>query len=145
MEKIRVLFVCAHNSARSQIAETFLNALGGGRFEAESAGLDPREINPLVIDVMKELGFDLSQRNSSRVFDTFKEGRLYHHVVFVCDKSTEEQCPIFPGLGKRHSWPFQDPSKLEGTHEEKLDQLRKIRDEIKARIESWITEVTPKA
>jgi arsenate reductase len=122
------------------MAESFLNALGGGRFEAESAGLEPRGINPLVIEVMKELGFDLSRKKSSRVLDFFKEGRLYHHVVFVCDKSTEEQCPIFPGLGKRNSWPFQDPAKLEGTHEEKLEQTRKIRDGIKSRIEGWIKE-----
>jgi arsenate reductase len=127
------------------MAETFLNALGSGRFEAESAGLEPRGINPLVIEVMKELGFDLSRKKASRVLDFFKEGRLYHHVVFVCDKSTEEQCPIFPGLGKRHSWPFQDPAKLEGAQEEKLEQTRKIRDEIKARIELWIGELTERA
>ena len=145
MEKIRVLFVCTHNSARSQMAETFLNAYGSGRFEAESAGLEPREINPLVIEVMNDLGFDLSRKQSSRVLDFFKEGRLYHHVVFVCDKSTEKQCPIFPGLGKRHSWPFQDPAKLEGTHEEKLEQTRKIRDEIRVKVERWIEEITGSA
>src|SRR4030042_2112208 len=98
-DKIRVLFVCTHNSARSQMAETFLNALGGGRFEAESAGLEPRDINPLVIEVMKEVGFDLSNKRPNSVLDFFKQGRLYHHVIFVCDKRTEEQCPIFPGLG----------------------------------------------
>ena len=139
-EKIRVLFVCSHNAARSQMAETFLNALGGGRFEAESAGLDPRDINPLVVEVMKEVGFDLSKKRPNSVLDFFKQGRLYHQVIFVCDKRTEEQCPIFPGLGKRHSWPFQDPAQLKGTHEEMLDQARKIRDEIKTRIEGWIKE-----
>jgi arsenate reductase len=123
------------------MAETFLNALGNERFEAESAGLEPRDINPLVIEVMKEIGFDLSNKKPNRVLDFYKQGRLYHHVIFVCDKSTEEQCPVFPGLGKRHSWPFQDPAQLEGTHEEKLEQARKIRDEIKARIERWIKEV----
>jgi len=140
-EKIRVLFVCTHNSARSQMAETFLNALGHGRFETESAGLEPRDINPLVVEVMKEIGFDLSHKKPNSVLEFFKQGRLYHHVIFVCDKSTEEQCPIFPGLGKRHSWPFQDPAKVEGTHEEKLEQTRRIRDEIKGRIERWIKEV----
>jgi arsenate reductase len=141
MEKTRVLFVCTHNSARSQMAETFLNALGQGRFEAESAGLEPRGINPLVVEVMKEIGFDVSKKPSSSVLEFFKQGRLYHHVIFVCDKSTEEQCPIFPGLGKRHSWPFPDPSRLEGTHEEKLAQTRKIRDDIKSRIDCWIREI----
>jgi len=140
-EKIRVLFVCTHNSARSQMAETFLNAIGRGRFEAESAGLEPRDIHPLVVEVMKEIGFDLSNKKPSSVLDFFKQGRLYHHVIFVCDKSTEEQCPIFPGLGKRHSWPFQDPTKVEGTHEQKLERTRKIRDEIKVRIERWIAEL----
>ena len=122
------------------MAEAFLNALGRGRFEAESAGLEPRNINPLVVEVMKEIGFDLSNRKSKSVLDFFKQGRLYHHVIFVCDKSTEEQCPIFPGLGKRHSWPFQDVSTLEGTQEEKLAQTRRIRDGIKSRIERWIEE-----
>jgi arsenate reductase len=122
------------------MAETFLNALGGGRFEAESAGLEPWDINPLVIEVMKEVGFDLSNKRPNSVLDFFKQGRLYHHVIFVCDKRTEEQCPIFPGLGKRHSWSFQDPAQLKGTHEKRLDQARKIRDEIKTRIEGWIKE-----
>jgi len=140
-EMIRVLFVCTHNSARSQMAETFLNALGGGRFEAESAGLEPADINPLIVEVMKEIGFDLSDKKPNSVLDFYKQGRLYQHVIFVCDKETEEKCPIFPGLGKRHSWPFQDPAKLEGTHEVKLEQTRKIRDEIKARVERWIKEV----
>jgi len=141
MEKIRVLFVCTHNSARSQMAETFLNALGHERFEAESAGLEPRNINPLVIEVMKEIGFDLSNKKPNSVLDFYKQGRLYHDVIFVCDKSTEEQCPVFPGLGKRHSWPFQDPAKLEGAPEQKLEQTRIIRDEIKAWIKRWIKEV----
>jgi len=139
-EKIRVLFVCTHNSARSQMAETFLKAIGRGQFEAESAGLEPRDIHPLVVEVMKEIGFDLSNKKPSSVIEFFRQGRLYHHVIFVCDKSTEEQCPIFPGLGKRHSWPFQDVSASEGTREEKLAQTRKIRDAIKSRIERWIRE-----
>lgn len=134
--------MCTHNSARSQMAEAFLNALGRGRFEAESAGLEPRAINPLVVEVMKEAGFDLSHKEPHPVLDFYKQGRLYHHIIFVCDKSTEEQCPIFPGLGKRHSWPFPDPSKAEGTHEEKLAQIRKIRDDIRSRIERWISEMT---
>jgi arsenate reductase len=124
------------------MAEALLNALGQGRFEAESAGLEPRPINPLVVEVMKEVGLDLSGKKPSNVLDFYKQGRLYQHVIFVCDKSTEEQCPIFPGLGKRHSWPFPDPSKVEGTHEEKLVQIRKIRGDIKSRIEHWIKETT---
>lgn len=138
MEKIRVLFVCTHNSARSQMAETFLNALAGDRFLAESAGLEPRDINPLVIKVMKELGFDLSEKRANSVFDYYKEGRLYEFVITVCDKTADEKCPIFPGVRKRFNWPFPDPSKLKGSNEEKLKEVRKIRDEIKLRIENWI-------
>jgi arsenate reductase (thioredoxin) len=123
------------------MAETYLNALGLGRFEAESAGLEPRDVNPLVVEVMKEIGFNLSNKKPNNVLEFFKQGRLYPHVIFVCDKSTEEQCPIFPGLGKRHRWPFQDPAKAEGTQEERLEQTRKIRDKIKARVGRWIMEV----
>ncbi len=133
--------MCTHNSARSQMAEAFLNTLGQGRFEAESAGLEPRDIHPLVVEVMKEIGVDLSNKQPNSVLEFFKQGRLYHHVIFVCDKHSEEQCPIFPGLGKRHSWPFQDVSTLQGTHEKKLAQTRKIRDGIKSRIERWIREI----
>lgn len=140
MKKIRVLFVCTHNSARSQMAETFLNALGGGRFEAESAGLEPGELNPLAVEVMKEIGFDLARKKTNSVFDLYTEGRLYNHIIYVCEKETEDKCPVFPGLGKAHSWPFPDPQKLKGSHQEKLGEARKIRDEIKAKVESWIKE-----
>lgn len=94
MEKIRVLFVCVHNSGRSQIAETFLNSVAGDRFEAESAGLEPIALNPLVIEVMKEAGCDLSKNRADSVFAFFKEGRLYDYVITVCDKTTEERCPL---------------------------------------------------
>ena len=141
MDKIRVLFVCTHNSARSQMAETFLNGLGEGRFEAESAGLEPRNINPLVVKVMKEAGYDLTLNKADSVFDFYKEGRLYDHVIYVCDKATEEKCPIFPGLVRSLNWPFKDPAEVSGTEQEKLDSIRKIRDEIRDRIEHWIAEL----
>ena len=140
MKKERVLFVCTHNSARSQIAETFLNALAGDRFQAESAGLQPGELNPLAVEVMKEIGFDLTQNKTNSVLDFYKEGRLYNHIIYVCEKETEDKCPIFPGLGKAHSWPFPDPQELKGSHHEKLEGARKIRDEIKSKVEDWIKE-----
>jgi arsenate reductase len=140
MKKQRVLFVCTHNSARSQMAEAFLNWLAGDQFEAESAGLEPGELNPLVMQVMREVGFDLKDKKAESVFEFFKQGRLYNHIIYVCEKETEEKCPVFPGIGKAHSWPFPDPSKLNGSHEEKLEQARKIRDEIKSKIENWIKE-----
>ena len=140
MKKERVLFVCTHNSARSQMAEAFLNSLAGERFEAESAGLEPGELNPLVMQVMREVGFDLQENKAESVFDFFKQGRLYNHIIYVCERETEEKCPLFPGIGKAHSWPFPDPAKLNGSHEEKLEQARKIRDEIKSKIENWIKQ-----
>ena len=140
MDKIRVLFVCTHNSARSQMAEAFINGLAGDRFEAESAGLEPQEINSLVIEVMKEEGFDISHKTSDSVFEFFKEGRLYDHVIYVCDKAAEAKCPIFPGIRQTMNWPFPDPARLEGSHEERLAEARKIRDEIKGKIEGFIKD-----
>jgi arsenate reductase len=141
MDKTRVLFVCFHNTARSQMAEAFLNVLGGGRFLAESAGLDPRDINPLIVEVMQELGYDLAGRKGNSLFEFFKQGRLYDYVIYVCDKETEDRCPVFPGVRRTQNWPFPDPAKLEGTHEEKLAGARKIRDAIRSRIETWIKEL----
>jgi len=100
-EKTRILFICIHNSGRSQMAETFLKAVGGERFEVESAGLEPRPINPYVIEVMKEVGYDLSDNTSDSVIQFFKEGRLYDYVITVCDESVENNCPIFPGIVRR--------------------------------------------
>ena len=98
MSNYRILFVCAHNSGRSQMAEAILNRLGGDRFEVESAGLEPKEINPLVLEVMKEDGYDLSGQRADSAFVFFKEGRLYDYVITVCDKETDDNCPLFPGV-----------------------------------------------
>jgi arsenate reductase len=140
MGKTRVLFVCVHNSARSQMAEAFLNGLAGDKFVAESAGLSPQKLNPLVIAVMQESGFDLSGKKANSLFEYYKDGRLYDYVITVCDESVEERCPLFPGVRKRLYWPFQDPAALQGSQEEKLAETRKIRDAIKSRIEEWIHE-----
>jgi arsenate reductase (thioredoxin) len=137
-ENIRVLFICIHNSGRSQMAETFLKTMGGGRFEAESAGLEPRPINPYVIKVMEEIGYDLSGNTSDRVMQFFKEGRLYDYVITVCNESVENQCPIFPGIARRLYWPFPDPQKATGTEDEKLENIRSIRDQIREHIKSWL-------
>ncbi|MBZ0158464.1 MAG: arsenate reductase ArsC [Alphaproteobacteria bacterium] len=140
MKKTKVLFVCIHNSARSQMAEAFLNALGEGDFEAESAGLEPGTLNPLVVEVMGEAGFDLSRNRTKGVFDLFKQGRRYHYVITVCDESSAERCPIFPGNAKRLHWSFRDPSSLEGGYEKRREETRKIRDTIRDKIRSWIEE-----
>jgi arsenate reductase len=120
------------------MAEAFLNALGKDHFEAESAGLEPRSINPLVVEVMKEIGYDLTTQKADSIFHFFKEGRLYDFVIYVCDKETEAKCPIFPGICRTLSWPFPDPGKLEGTRKERLHETRKTRDEIKSRVQNWI-------
>lgn len=126
----KVLFICRHNSGRSQMAEAFLNALGEGKFQAESAGLDPRPVDPRVVDVMAEIGYDLSRNVSKDVFSFFREGRLYDAVITVCDVETEKDCPVFPGIVRRLSWPFSDPALVTGDEEEKKQKVRVIRDAI---------------
>jgi len=138
MEKIKVLFVCVHNSARSQMAEAILNKLAGDRFFAESAGLEPGKLNPVVVEAMKEINIDISKNDTKSVFDFFKEGRLYNYVITVCDTASTERCPIFPGLTKRIGWSFEDPSAFTGTHDEKLAKTREIRDKIKSEVENFI-------
>jgi len=137
---IRVLFVCGQNTARSQMAEAFLNSLGEGRFEAESAGLEAGPgINPLAAAVMKEIGLDISGNTVKKVFDLYVAGKTYHYVVAVCDKAKADKCPIFPGmLVERLDWPFDDPAALEGSEEEKLEGARRIRDLILGKVKEFI-------
>jgi arsenate reductase len=139
--KPNVLFICIHNSARSQMAEAWLNHIRGEYFAAESAGLEPGTLNPLVVEAMQEVGIDISQKKTQAVFDVFKSGKLFSHAVTVCDETSAEKCPIFPGVTKRLHWSFPDPSVLAGTHDEKLARVREIRDAIRARIENWCEEI----
>ena len=141
MAKQNVLFICVHNSARSQMAEAFLNRICGDRFAAESAGLEPGTINPLVAEVMGEVGIDLSQKKTQAVFDVWKSGKLFQYVVTVCSEGESKGCPIFPGITSRLHWPFPDPSQVTGSHEERLQQVRKIRDDIRTKIEQWCEEI----
>ena len=139
--KQKVLFICVHNSARSQMAEAFLNEICGVQFEAHSAGLEPGALNPLVVEAMSEIGIDISQKQTQSVFDVFKSGELFAYVITVCDETSAEHCPIFPGVARRLHWSFPDPGALRGTREERLAGTRKIRDEICARVEMWCDEV----
>jgi arsenate reductase (thioredoxin) len=139
--KKRVLFICIHNSARSQMAEAWMNQICGGEFEARSAGLEPGTLNPLAVEAMGEVGIDISQKKTQRVFDVWTSGPVFTYVVTVCDESSAGKCPIFPGPSKRLHWSFPDPSRVTGTHAEKLAAVRKIRDEIRARIEMWCDEI----
>jgi len=138
--KQNVLFVCIHNSARSQMAEAFLKEFGNEYFEAESAGLEPGTLNPNVVTVMKEEGIDISQKQTQSVFDLFKKGKFYNAVITVCDGASAERCPIFPGMSKKLAWSFTDPSSFSGTTEEILEGTRIVRDEIKAKILEFIEE-----
>ena len=128
---IKVLFICEHNSGRSQIAEAYLKKFAGEGFEVESAGFEPAaQVNPLVVEVMREEGIDLSGKKPRSVFELFKQGRLFDHVITVCGEE-DEKCPIFPGITKRWHMPFKDPASVKGSPEERLKQVRQIRDEIK--------------
>jgi arsenate reductase (thioredoxin) len=142
--KSNVLFICVHNSARSQMAEAWLNRICGDFFAAESAGLKPGTLNPLVVEAMQEIGLDISKNETRAVFDVFKAGKLFSYVITVCDETNAEKCPIFPGVTKRLHWSFPDPSTLVGSRENKLVEVRKIRDEIRRKIESWCEEVCPR-
>ena len=139
--KTRVLFVCVHNSARSQMAEAFLNQICGDSFEAHSAGLEPGTLNPMVVIAMQEIGIDISGRQTKGVFDYIKAGTMFAYVITVCDEASAERCPIFVGVTRRLHWGFADPSSLAGTPEEKLAQTRVIRDAIANKIRQWCEEV----
>jgi arsenate reductase len=140
--KHKILFVCIHNSARSQMAEAFLKKYGGDSFEAESAGIEPGTMNPNVVTVMKEVGIDLSGKPTQGVFDLFQQGRLYNAVITVCDKEAAERCPIFPGNVKRIPWSFKDPSAFKGTPEEILQNTREVRDEIENQVKAFVQEAS---
>jgi arsenate reductase (thioredoxin) len=140
IQKPRVLFVCVGNSARSQIAETYLRNYGDDLFEVESAGLVPGEINPHVLAVMAEEGFDLSVRIPRSVHDVYRSGRTFRYVITVCDPDRERDCPVFPAPVERISWPFPDPAAFEGSSEEILDGVRSLRDEIRKKILEFVAQ-----
>ena len=136
--KTRVLFICIHNSARSQMAEEYVRKLGGEDFVAESAGLEPTTVNPLVVEVMAEEGVDLAGKQTRKIFDLFKAGRAYDYVVTVCAESLEGKCPVFPGVVRRMHLPFPDPAEVTGDHAEKLAKVRAIRESIKRKMAEFV-------
>jgi arsenate reductase len=139
--KKKVLFVCIHNSARSQMAEAFLNRMCGGEFEADSAGIEPGKLNPLVVEVMQEIGVDISANETKSVSDMIRSGENFAYVITVCDETSAERCPIFPGATTRLHWGFPDPSAFQGTHEEKLAQTRQVRNAIQQQIQQWCDQM----
>lgn len=139
---INVLFVCVHNSARSQMGEAFLNELGRNLFKAESAGLEPGKLNPNVVLAMKEVGIDISQNQTKSTDDMLNLGRSYDYVITVCDEASGQRCPIFPGVIQNYHWDLPDPSAMKGSLEEVLKGIRPVRDEIKNRVIKFIDEIT---
>jgi arsenate reductase len=132
MMKHRVLFICTHNSARSQMAQGLLRRLGGERFEVFSAGTEATHVRPLAIHAMAEIGIDISGQQS-KTLDRYL-GEPFDDVITVCD-AANETCPIFPGAKQRRHWSFEDPSKATGSEDEQLAVYRRVRDEIRVRIE----------
>ena len=133
-----MLFLCTHNSARSQMAEGLLRHLAGDRFEVHSAGTEATSIRPEAITVMTELGIDVSEQGSKTLQRYM--GEAFEYVITVCD-AANEACPVFPGAKNRLHWSFEDPSRATGTEEERLGVFRSVRDEIRERIER---ELLPK-
>ena len=122
------------------MAAALMNKICGDFFEAESAGLEPGQLNPLVVTVLKEIGIDISGNETRCVFDVWKSGKVFQYVVTVCSETESEGCPIFPGVTTRLHWPFPDPSKFTGTGTDKLGQTRHVLDQIQAKIESFCEE-----
>jgi len=139
MKPLRVLFICIHNSARSQIAEALLRQRYGDAVEVESAGLSPGKLNPLAIAVLGEVGIDISKKGTQSVEDVITSGRTFTHVVTVCDEASAERCPSFPGRATRLHWGFKDPSEFPGSWDERLAQTREVREQIQGKIEEWCT------
>lgn len=140
MKKLKVLFLCTGNSARSQMAEAFLRKNAGDRFEVFSAGLDPKGINPYTCRVMQERGLSLDGQWSKSVKE-YLANEFFHYVITVC-ANAEENCPtVFLGMGKHEYWNFDDPAAFSGSDEEVLNKFRAVRDQIETKIKSWIQEI----
>ncbi len=138
MNKPKVLFLCYGNSARSQMAEGLLKFLSGDKFEVHSAGIEPKEVHPLAIKVMAEIGIDISKQKSKHAKDFLSQH--FGYIITVCDEANEK-CPTFPDISVRLHWSFEDPAKLEGSEEKKLLIFRKVRDQIREKILEWLKEV----
>ena len=136
-QKTRVLFLCTGNTARSQMAEAFLRKYGDNRFEAYSAGLEPDVINLYVYQVMEEVGLDLAGQRSKSISEYM--GKVHFGYLITVCANAEEKCPaVFPGMGQRLHWPFEDPAASEGSDEEKRKKFREVRDQIEQRIKDWL-------
>ena len=136
----KVLFICTHNGARSQMAEALLKQSCGDLFRVESAGTQPGQLNPFAIKAMAELGIGISQNKTKAIFPFMRERPGFNYVISVCDEDAREHCPTFPAGARYVQWSFPDPSKFTGTDAEKLERTREVRDAIRARIQAWCEE-----
>lgn len=140
MSAKRILFICVHNSARSQMAEAFANTEHPDVLEAHSAGLEPTGLNPLAVAAMAEAGIDISGQAASSVFDRYKDGEIFDYVITVCAEA-EEKCPVFPGIARRLHWPFEDPEDLAGADDAQLAGAMRIRDAVRAAVAELAAEI----
>ena len=141
MNKTKILFVCIHNSARSVMAEAFVNHRHGDRFEAQSAGIEPGKLNPLVDEVMREIGIDVSNHQPRAVADILASGQEFDYAITVCDETSAERCPVFPGPTKRLHMGFPDPGSFEGTWDEKLERTRAVRATIERSVDELCASI----
>jgi arsenate reductase (thioredoxin) len=139
MDKQKVLFLCTGNSARSQMAEAFLRKYGGESFEAHSAGLEPKGVNPLTVKVMDEIGIDISNQ-ASKGIEVYLGKMLFTYLITVCDDA-DKNCPtVWPGVRTRMHWSFEDPARFEGAEQQKLAKFREVRDLMEKKIKAWVAE-----
>ena len=136
----KVLFICIHNSARSQMAEAYLKKFGIGMFDAESAGVEAGTLNPVAVESMQQDGIDISGNKTKSVFDFHSQGKKYDYVITVCDEGNAARCPVFPGPHKKIHWSFEDPSSFTGSYEEKLSITNRVRDQIKKAVLEFIKD-----
>ncbi|MEI8132468.1 MAG: arsenate reductase ArsC [Leptolinea sp.] len=136
--KAKVLFLCTGNSARSQMAEAFLRKFAGDNFEVYSAGLEPQGVNPYTIRVMEEIGYNMSSHRSKSLTEYMGKNH-FGYLITVCG-GADKNCPIFPGMGMRMHWGFEDPAAFQGSDDEKLEKFRQVRDQIAEKIQSWLIE-----
>lgn len=137
MSKHKVLFVGSRNGSRSFMAEAFLNSLSGDSFEAESAGFEAGELDPMAVAVMREIGIDISRERTKTVFSLYKEGRMFHSIVSVCDREHKERHPVYPGHKDYIDWDLSDPELVEDP-EDRLRAMRVVRDLIRTKVEAFI-------
>ena len=142
MQKRRVLFMSPVNDSRTQMAEALFNSLAGDEYEAWSAGFQPGELSPVTVKVMREIGLDISAQRTKKLFELYRSGMLFNHIVALCDLSVGEKSPIYPNHRYYIEWSTPDPDAFASTEEERMRRLRRCREELKQRIGEWLQELS---